>query len=103
MNLDFALNVSQFKRIVRNQMSLDNQFSIEFFKIRKKLYNHQISGTKFWELYKKAVAKSLQKNNQTFKKISKKLDKDMIKLFDEAQKREPTKPEKPLIDLKLPE
>ena len=100
MDLEFAYYASLLKRIARNQMVLDKQFAKELLVLQRKLYAKKVSPKAFWEQYKKALLKSVEKNKKALTGILKKTDKEMKARFSEAERKK-AKGEPP-IDLSLP-
>lgn len=98
----FARNTSLIKQIGKLQLQIDPQFKKELQKLRMILYSKKITGTKFWETYKKVLQKSVGKDKQILNALLKRTDKKLKQQFKDAQaewdKREPVK----YPDLSLP-
>jgi len=90
----------RIKQIAKFQMELDQKFAEEANKLHAQLVLRKITGSQFWESYKKSLTKSIGKNKKLLQDLIKKTDKTMKEQFKTAQQID-TK-EKPKIDLKLP-
>ena len=103
MNIEFGYNTALIKRVAKTQVLIDKEFASDVVNTRRKLFQHKISGSEFWEQYKKALLKSVGKNKKTVQAMFSKVDKEMKKRFKEAEKEEKEAPEKTKFpDLSLP-
>ena len=102
MDLDFAYTTSLIKKVAKTQMLIDKDFAKESQDLRLKLLEHKISGEKFWEQYKGVLLKSVGKNKVTVQEMFKKIDKEILKRFKEAEEYEKKNKGKPLLDFSLP-
>lgn len=99
MENDFGLGQYKIKQMAKFQMELDPKFAEEANKLHAQLVLRKITGSQFWEAYKKSLTKSIQKNKKLLQDLIKKTDKTMKEEFKTAQQ---TETQKPKIDLKLP-
>ncbi len=68
-------------------MIIDQEFKKKLDDLRVKLYEKKISGTVFWETYKKILLKSVGKNKKTAQQLIKKTDKRLKQQFKEAEQQ----------------